>query len=212
MLDILFSFQFVWIALLIVISSTALAYLCALLHKQLLYITVGEWLMEHIYCPLLKVLQLLFIAFLLFPLIEESISYGSLARLFTDVEFLQNLVNVLFITSLLLVLIPILNHPAIAMPVLGSIAIALIYLHQMVIPLGLDISLLPSIATSLKIIGFMLFSYWLSRWLINHISETLDYRFNVTGSQELVSDTSYLILQIPVILAFGQDLHLKISV
>ncbi len=209
MLDILFSLQFLGFSIAIVLLSTALAYLCSLLHKHLLYITSAEWLMEHVYCPVARVLLLLLIAFMMFPLIVESTSYADLLNLFVEKDFLINTINILFVASLLFAFIPFFNHPAIAMPLLGCIAIGLLFFHQVIIPQNTDIQLFPSIGTSFRIVLLMIAGYLICRWLSNHLADWIDYRFNVTGSKSLVSDSSHLVFQMPVMLAYGHSLHLQ---
>jgi len=208
MLGILLSLQFVGIAATTVLLSIALAFACSLVQKQLLYITSGEWLMEHIYCPVSKVLLLMLMAYLLFPLIYNSIGYIDLLKLFIKKDFLLNMVNILFVASLVTAFIPLLNHPAIAMPLLGCIAIGLIYNHQVSIPAGLEIAVLPSAGDTVKILVLMIFSYLICRWLTLNLSQWLDYHFNVLGSKALVSDSSHLILQMPVMLAYGDSLQI----
>lgn len=207
MLEILFSLQFVWIALLIVGLSILLALLCAYLQRQLLAISIGEWLLEHIYCPLIRVLLLMTMAFLIFPLIVESARYSDLARLFMRTDFLINMLNILFVTSLLVTFIPGIRHPALSIPVLGCIAISLIFLHQVMIPNQLEINWAPPFAIGMRIFVIVCISYFCIRWITHHLSLWLDYRFNITGSKPLVRDTSYVIFQIPVLLAYGHSLH-----
>lgn len=211
MLDILFSLQFVWISIVIILLSTALAFLCSFLHKQLLYISSGEWLIEHIYCPVAKLLMLILIAFILTPLIINSISYSDLLMLFIKKHFLINMVNVLFVTSLVLAFLPVLNHPAVAMPVLGCMATALFILHQVALPDGLEIELIPSMSTAIKLLTLMLISYLICRWLTQHFSLWIDFHYNIIGSKALVSDSSHLILQMPVMLAYGHSLKTQLG-
>lgn len=207
MLDILFSLQFVWIAVLIIALSVLLALFCAYLLKQLLSIALGEWLLEHVYCPLTKVILLMFMAFLLFPLIEISTTYSDLVNLFMKYEFVMNMLNILFVTSLLVSFLPGLNHPALALPMLSCIAIGLIFLHQIAIPFLPDINWIPPLSASVKIVVLIVISYILTRWLSIQISSWVDYRFNITGSKILVTDISYLILQMPILLAYGHSLQ-----
>lgn len=209
MLNILFSLQFVWISLLVIVLSTATGLLCSVLHKQLLYITAGEWLIQHIYCPVAKVLLLMLMAFLLFPLIIEFTSYSNLAALFLHKDFLINMVNILFISSLLLSFIPVFSHPGIAMPLLGFIATALIFMHVIVIPGAIDISWIPSFSASSKIFILIVIGYMSCRWSTNQLSQWVDVRFNVSDSKGLVSDSIYLIFQMPVLLAYGQALQVQ---
>ena len=84
MLDILLSLHFLWIVITIIVLSTLMAYACVWLHKQLLYIASGEWLTDHIYCPLAKVLLLMAFAFLFYPLIYNSASYSDILMLFLN--------------------------------------------------------------------------------------------------------------------------------
>ena len=212
MFDILFSFNFVWIATLIIILSTAVAYLCILLHNHFLYIPTAEWLSEHIYCPLSRVLLLMLMAFLLFPLIVENTSYSSLFQLFFHSHFLMNMVNILFFSSLIFSFIPVLSHPAFGMPISGCIATALFYFHQVTIPAQIEFDWLPSGGAFGYIVILMIMTYLLGNWLSEIVSEWIDQKFIVTESKNLVTDINYLIFQMPVILAYGQSLALQSTV
>ncbi|MBC8209584.1 MAG: hypothetical protein H8E21_00855 [Gammaproteobacteria bacterium] len=211
MFDILLSFQFVGISLLVILLSTVLAYACIRLHKKLLYIAAAEWLMEHVYCPLAKVLLLMLMAFLLFPMIFIDISYSQLSQLFLQTSFLLNMLNILFFCSLLFTFLPLLSHPTIAMPVLGCIATGLLFLHQIAIPSQLDFSWIPSSTAAGHILLLVLLTHLISRWLNNKVSEWIDLRFIVTGSKALITDINYLIFQIPVVLAYGKGLTLQLA-
>ena len=211
MFEPLFSLQFVVIAAMVVSLSIGFAFFCALLQKQLLYVAAGEWLLEHIYCPLTRVLLLMFMAFLIFPLIIQQIGYSDLLELILTQDFLLNMVNILFVSSLLMSFLPLINHPALAMPLLGCIAIGLIFLHQQVMPTSLQVSWIPGMAEFTRIVVLMVLSYLFSRWSTHHVSLWLDYRFNITGSRPLVQDIHYLILQMPILLAYGHSLQLQIT-
>lgn len=211
MLDILFSLQFVWISLLVIALSILLALFCTFLQKQLLSMSIGEWLLEHVYCPLAKVILLMFMAFLLFPLIVESITYRELVQLFMKYDFVMNMLNILFVGSLLITFLPGLSHPALALPLLGCIAIGLIFLHQVSMPGMAEISWVPPFSTSMRILLLMFLSYMVTRWLAGRVSMWIDYQFNITGSKVLVTDTNYLILQMPILLAYGHSLQTQAS-
>jgi hypothetical protein len=122
------------------------------------------------------------------------------------------MVNILFVASLLFAFLPIFNHPALAMPLLGCLAIGLIFFHQVVLPANIDIFLFPSLAISIKLLTLMIISYLICRWLTNKLSPWLDYHYNITGSKALVSDTSYLIFQMPIMLAYGQSLNVQTTI
>ena len=211
MFDIMFSFHFAGISILLILLSTALAYACTLLHKQVLYIALAEWLMEHVYCPLLKVLLLMLMAFLLFPLIFPDIHYSELIQLFLQQRFLISMLNILFFSSLLFTFLPLLSHPAFAMPVLGCIATGLLFMHHIAMPAQIDFHWLPSAVVTGKIIFLMILTHFISRWINTNLSEYIDLRFIITGSKALIADINYLIFQIPVVLAYGQGLMLQLE-
>ncbi|MDJ0832327.1 MAG: hypothetical protein QNJ69_02325 [Gammaproteobacteria bacterium] len=211
MLDIIFSLKFLWIAMVIILLSIALAFACAKLHQQLEGIALGDWLFDHVYCPISKVLLLILMAFLLFPLILPSSDYPGLLALFQQPDFLINMINILFVSSLLLSFLPVLSHPALAMPLLGCIAFGIFYLHQVVLPQAIDISWVPGLSASVKLIALVIGCYLLCRWLNLQISQWVDDRFLVTGSIRLVSDINYLIFQTPVVLAYGHSLNLQLG-
>ena len=211
MLDILFSLKFLWITLVIILLSTALAFACAKLHQQLEGIALGDWLFDHIYCPFTKMLLLILVAFLLFPLIVPSSNYQNQLALFQQADFLINMINILFVSSLLLSFLPVLNHPALAMPLLGCLAFGIFFLHQVVLPQAADISWFPGVSATLRLLALVVGCYLLCRWLNLQISQWIDHRYLVTGSIKLVSDINYMIFQTPVVLAYGHSLNLQLS-
>ncbi len=209
MFDILFSFNFIWIAIVIIFLSVALAFFCVFLHRHFLYITVAEWLTEHIYCPIGRVLLLMTMAFLLYPLIISGSDYAQLWGLFSQQPFIINMLNILFVAGLLFSFLPIVNHPAIGMPLLGCIAFGLLFKHQYASVQPIDFNWFLAPVDVLKLIALMLATYWLARWLNRVLSEWVDLKFMVSDSKNLISDINYLILQIPVVLAYGHALVLS---
>ncbi len=210
MLDILFSLQFAGIALLLILLALAIAFVCALLQQHLFYATAGEWLLDHVYCPLARVLLLMLMAFLIFPQIVIGTDYGELIELFGSQDFLINMVNILFVASLLLSFIPWLGHLALAMPILGAIATGLIFTHRISIPTGVEIDWIPGWFGLLRILALVLLGHLFSRWSSQQISLWLEYRYNVTRTRALVLEIHYLILQIPILLAYGHSLYQQV--
>jgi len=206
MFDILLSFSFIWIALVIILFSFGLAYLCFFLQQHFLYVAVAEWLTEHIYCPLLRVMLIMLMAFLLYPLMIPASNYDQLASLFSEHGFLINMLNLLFLASLLFSFLPLVSHPAIGLPLLSCIATGIFFKHQYAIPHGLEFDgwLAPLIA--LKIIALMLLSYWITGWLNRKIANWVDFRFMLRDSENLIADINYLVFQLPIVLAYGQGL------
>ncbi len=206
MLDIFFSLQFIWISCLIVALSIAIGFFCAYLHSHLLQVTAGEWLVEHIYCPITKTLILMCMTLLLFPLIVEGANYQQVMGLFVERQYLTNMMNILMVSGLIFSFFPLLNHPALAMPVLGCIATAILLNSYFALTAEQVVNFIPDLHTLMKILALIIATYWANRWIIDKVSSYIDDRYIVTGSKTMVSDVSYLILQIPVMLAYAQSL------
>ncbi len=206
MLDIFFSLQFIWISCLIVTLSIVIGFFCAYLHSHLLQVTAGEWLVEHIYCPITKTLILMCMTLLLFPLIVEGANYQQVMDLFVERQYLTNMMNILMVSGLFFSFFPLLNHPAVAMPVLGCIATAILLNSYFTLTPEQVVSFIPDLHNLMKILALIILSYWANRWIIDKVSSYIDHRYIVTGSKTMVTDVSYLILQIPVMLAYAQSL------
>ena len=209
MFDIFFSLQFAWISMFIFALSIGVAFLCARLHQQLLQVFAGEWLVQHIYCPLLRILVLVAMTLLLFPTMVSTTSYSDLTGLFMDQAYLTNMVNILMVTGLLITFLPLLNHPAVAFPTMGCIATAILF-NRYFNPTGTEnFSLLPLPGQAVKILVITIVVYWLGRWMIQHLSTYFDRRYIVSGSKVVVTDIVYMVMQIPVMLSYAQGLLLR---
>jgi hypothetical protein len=206
MLDIFFSLQFIWISCLIIGLSIVIGFFCAYLHSHLLQVTAGEWLVEHIYCPITKTIILMCMTLLLFPLIVKGSDYQQVMDLFVERQYLTNMMNILMVSGLIFSFFPLLNHPAVAMPVLGCIATAILLNSYFTLTPDQVVSFIPDLSNLFKILILITLTYWLNRWIIDKVSTYIDQRFIVSGSKTMVSDVSYLILQIPVMLAYAQSL------
>ena len=211
MFDILFSLQFVWITLLIVALSVAAAFVCARLHHHLMQAFAGEWLTQHIYCPLIRICILVCMTLLLFPMMVESASYRDMAGLFTDQAYLTRMVNILMVSGLLLTFFPLLQHPALSLPIMGIIATAILFHRFFHDLLTETFTVLPAVGDGIKILLLLIGIYWLGRWLIGQLSTYVDHRFIITGSRVVITDIVYLILQIPIMLAYANSLLQQIT-
>jgi hypothetical protein len=212
MLEPLLSLHFVAIALIIIVLSTTVALLCAYLHRQLLQVFAGEWLHEHVYCPTTRTFILLVMTLLLFPLMNEDVDYAQVGQLFLSREYLTNMLNILLVSGLVITFVPLLNHPALAMPILGCIATAILFHHYFAQFPGTEPDWIPGIAATIKILVLISILFWLGQMLIEQLACYFDQRFFVTGSKEIVTDIVYLILQIPVMLAYAAGLQASVAV
>lgn len=73
-----------------------------------------------------------------------------------------------------------------------------------------SLQLLPSLATLLKIVAYMLIAYFATREASIHLSRWIDKKLVISGSIRLVSEAIYVVLQIPVMLIYLSFLKLQL--
>ena len=161
----------------------------------------GVWILEHIICPIIRIIVLMVIVSLVYPAIDENISSLDFWRVLSQRDQFSDLLNILFIASLLLSFIPFLSHPAFALPLQSCLAIALVFQWQYTLQMD-HVSLYPGMAAVLKIIAYMIVAYFVTRESSIHVSRWIDRKLVISGSIRLISEAFYLLLQIPVMLMY----------
>ncbi len=170
-----------------------------LLHKARQTDTL-VWYAEHVLCPLLRVILLLIVVSQVYPAIDSETTSLDFWRHLGERQQLQDIVNILFFGGLLLAFIPFVNHPVFALPMLSMLTIALVFHWQY----GADSpSLWPSLLTLLKIVAYMLLAWLITRELGIRLSRKIDRWLVVSGSIRPLTDSLYMLLQIPVMLIYG---------
>ncbi len=193
-----------WIILVTLVGVGAGTGLCLWLMWQAHEVETSAWIFEHILCPIVRILVLLLIVSQIYPAITGNGSSLEFWRVLLSQGQFNHLVNLLFFGGLALSFIPVVSHPVIALPVQSLFAVAVVFHWQHA---ASGISLLPSLATVLKILAYMVVAYFATREMSAPLARWLDRRFAIEGSIRLLSDAIYLLLQIPVILIYAG--HLK---
>ncbi len=193
-----------WIILVTLVGVGAGTGLCLWLMWQAHEVETSAWIFEHILCPIVRILVLLLIVSQIYPAINGNGSSLEFWRVLLSQGQFNHLVNLLFFGGLALSFIPVVSHPVIALPVQSLFAVAVVFHWQHA---ASEISLLPSLATVLKILAYMVVAYFATREMSAPLARWLDRRFAIEGSIRLLSDAIYLLLQIPVILIYAG--HLK---
>jgi len=164
-------------------------------------VNTTSWVLQRVICPIIRVMVLMIIVSLVYPTVDENISSLDFWRLLSHSGQFSDLLNILFLASLLLGFIPIINHPAFALPAQACLTIALVFQWQYA-PLADSLSLFPTVAVILKISGYMMVAYLVTRESSIHISRWIDQKLVISGSIQLVSEAIFLVLQIPVMLIY----------
>ena len=178
-----------------------------LLHKAQQTDTL-VWYLEHVLCPLLRVIVLLIVVSQVYPAIDSQSTSLDFWRHLSERQQLQDIVNILFFGGLLLAFIPVVDHPVFALPIQSMLTIALVFHWQYG---GDSPTLWPSLVTWLKIVAYMLLAWLITREAGIRLSRYIDRWLTVSGSIRLVTDTLYMLLQIPVMLIYGEYLSAQLA-
>ncbi len=190
-----------WIILVTLGSVVAGTGLCYFMVYQAREVATTRWILEHVMCPLLRILVLLIVVSMIYPAIDAQSSSADFWRVLAQPQQFRDLVNLLFVAGLALSFVPLLSHPVFALPLQSMLTIALVF-HWQYIEIAASISLFPSLGTLFKVLLYMLLAYFVTREASIHLSRWIDREFSVDGSIRLVADAIYLVLQIPVMLIY----------
>lgn len=184
--------------------------LCFYLLHQAREVDSTLWILEHIICPIIRIIVLLIVVSQVYPVIDGNFTSFDFWRALGQQHQFRDIVNILFIAGLVLAFIPLVNHPVFALPLQSTLTIALIF-HWQYLESSASLVLFPSSATILKIIAYMMLAYYVTRELSIPLSRWVDRRLVVSGSIRLVSDTIYMVLQIPVMLIYCSFLKQQLA-
>ena len=190
-----------WIILVTLGSVVAGTGLCYFMVYQAREVATTRWILEHVMCPLLRILVLLIVVSMIYPAIDAQSSSADFWRVLAQPQQFRDLVNLLFVAGLALAFVPLFSHPVFALPLQSMLTIALVF-HWQYIEIAASISLFPSLGTLFKVLLYMLLAYFVTREASIHLSRWIDREFSVDGSIRLVADAIYLVLQIPVMLIY----------
>ena len=199
-----------WTILLTVISVGVGTVLCFWLIYHAREVDSPVWILEHVVCPIIRIVVLLIVVAQIYPVIDVAADSVQFWKLLSQPGLFNDLINILFFAGLLLSFLPLVNHPVFALPIQSILTIAVVFNWQYG-DAGYALQLVPSLATTLKIFAYMLLAYFVTRESSIVLSRWIDRRFALDGSIRLVSDATYLVLQIPVMLFYCSFLKQQIN-
>jgi len=190
------------LAILITLASVVAGIgLCFYLLYKVHEVEMTSWILEHVLCPLMRIAVLLIVVSQVYPVIDENLGSLDFWRILGQQNQLRDIVNILFLAGLMLAFIPLVNHPVFALPLQSMFTIALVFHWQYIDSLP-ALVLFPSLWTIVKIILYMLLAWYATKEFSGPMSRLIDRQFHVDGSIRLVSDSIYMVLQIPVMLIY----------
>jgi len=199
-----------WVILVTATTVFAGTSLCFWMLYQVHEVKTSTWILEHILCPIIRIVVLLIIVSQVYPAIETNATSADFWNIVGQQGQFGDLLNILFIAGLMLAFIPVVNHPVFALPLQSMLTIALVFHWQYIESIS-NLVIFPSAATILKIVAYMLLTYFVTRQSSIQVSRWIDHRLAVSGSIRMVSDAIYLLLQIPVMLIFCDFLKAQLS-
>jgi hypothetical protein len=198
-----------WVVLMTATSATLGSGLCLWLLHQARETDSSLWIVRQVLCPVIRIILLLIVVSLTYPAIDDNFSSAAFWQILSPGQF-NDLLNILFLAGLLLSFLPLVNHPALALPIQSIFSLALLFHWQYAGSIE-SITLFPSITTLLQIVAYMALAYFVTRETSIQVARWIDHKLVVSGSVRVVAEAIYLVLQIPVMLVYCSFLRLQLS-
>jgi hypothetical protein len=173
----------------------------------------SNWLMQHTILPVARALALVAFILVAYPALFGVESAPAVKQLLAVEQLrLSKLVNVIFLLSLLLPLIPIFSRwPALLLPIQGIVAASMVFRWWAATQPQVTIHFWPGWSTMLSLLVLAFITHEIAKQLSHHLEKKLDALIDRQGSGRLIYRTVVMVLQVPVILLYtlslGQQLH-----
>ena len=172
-----------------------------------------QWAWDHVGIPLARAGLLILFIFLAYPVLFGTQTAPPLQTLFAaDAMRVNHLLNLVFLITLLLPLIPVIGtRPAWVVPLQGIAACALLF-SWLATEQGLEkVSYWPGANTLMLIAVIAIATYWLAIYLSRQVGQHLDTAFEVKGASILVFEATVLVFQTPALLLFSLALGRQLA-
>ena len=199
-----------WVVVVTVTSVTFGTGFCFWLLYRAREVDSTIWILEHILCPIVRIIVLIVVVSQIYPAIDSSTTSTDFWRVLGQQGQFNHIINILFVAGLALSFIPVVNHPAFALPIQSILIIALVFHWQYAESIATLLPM-PSALTLFKVVAYMLLAYFVTRETSIHLSRWIDRKLVISGSIRLVSDAIHLVLQIPVMLIYSNFLKLQLT-
>ena len=173
----------------------------------------SSWLMQHTVIPAARALALVSFILVAYPVLFGVESAPAVRELLAVERLrLSNLVNVIFLLSLLLPLIPVFSRwPALLLPIQGIAAATMVFRWWAATQPQVAIHFWPGWSTVLSLLVLAFITHEIAKQLSHHLEKKVDAIIDRHGSGRLIYRTVVMMLQVPVILLYtlslGQQLH-----
>lgn len=172
-----------------------------------------HWLIARVFVPAARAVALVSFILVAYPVLFGIESAPPIQELLAAGQLrLTNLVNVVFLLSLLLPLIPVFSRwPAFVLPIQGIAAATMVFGWWAETQTQTVIQFWPETITLVSLLVLAVVTHEIAKQLSNQLEKRVDVMIQRKGSGRLIYRAVVMIMQMPVILlytlALGQQLH-----
>jgi len=174
-------------------------------------IQFNNWTTQHIWLPLARIVAILLFICMAHPVLFGIESASSISTLL-DSKRINTLINVLFVVSVLLPLLPLVGRMhSLILPIQSLAAAQLLFSWMNQHDYQTEVSLLPSFSTAALLGVLIVASHFVGKLIARQVGQILDESFNVDGSTDLIFQSVLLLLQGPLLLVYTVGLGAQLT-
>jgi hypothetical protein len=170
-------------------------------------VVVSHWLFEHVVIPIARAMTLVLFILVAYPTLfglEAAPPLGEL--LAADRLRLTTLLNIVFLLTLLLPLVPVIGRlQELVLPLQGITAATLIF-RWLAAGSSREIHYWPGLVPALGLLLLASLTHWLAKGLAQRLAQGLDRALGRAGSDKLIYRSVVMLMQMPVILLYTLSL------
>jgi hypothetical protein len=170
-------------------------------------VMVSYWLFEHVVIPIARAMTLVLFILVAYPALfglEAAPPLGEL--LAADRLRLTTLLNLVFLLTLLLPLVPVIGRlQELVLPLQGITAATLLF-RWLAAESPREIHYWPGLMTVLGLLLLASLTHWLAKGLAQQLAQGLDRTLGRAGSDKLIHRSVVMLMQMPVILLYTLSL------
>ena len=174
-------------------------------------IEFNHWTTQHIWLPLARIVAILLFIGMAYPTLFGIDSASSIGELL-DSQRINTLINVLFVISVFLPVLPVVGKlHSLILPIQSLAAAQLLFSWMNQRDYQLEISFIPHWHSLVLLSALVIASHYLGQWSSRHIGRFLDEALNVEGSTDLIFQSVLLLLQGPLLLVYTVGLGAQLT-
>lgn len=176
-------------------------------------VSATSWLMTHTIIPAARALALVTFILVAYPVLFGVELALPISQLLSAGEMrLTNLVNIVFLLSLLLPMIPIFSRwPALVLPLQGIAAATMVFQWWATTQSSINIQFWPGWSAVTMMVVLAIITHEIAKQLSHYLEKKVDVILTRKGSGKLIYRTVVMIMQVPVILMYtlslGKQFH-----